>query len=652
MRRAFLLAVILLLATAGSASATPPVSNVHWGATTNELVLEPVAGDTITLTPGVTEMELTSIAGWQWDGGHALPTFMRTNDSVSPRNMHLANDFGSGTQSITITPVTGSGTTIRLVGSASAWPANLQIDAATGNTVSLSAGTPFDLGDHDLTFTGTGPTLLANITTTGGIDLPAGTQITGSRGLTGATVTTRSPTGTGALSVVGRWEARGAATGFTSITAGATRLNGSITATGPVTLSSLAVDTTGTAGVTAPMLHVEGPVTTQRVCGGAGPSLCSTGGGLFVTGGAWFDGTVDVDYLTVSGNARLGGDVTTSSYQQWHGDIGVYGPATLTLTGTSITTDQDIGTYLGPLGALVGASTFAHLVVDGSWSAGGAVTPTTSIIATGPTTASGTAPYSTFSPSTAGTQDYRNGLFIDAGRAATISGSTVTINGMPELDAVGGIRTKSCDSGPLTVIGELHFTAAVDCLSSLIASGPATIAANVSTTGSQTYLGATTIVLGSEPISLRSASTGTVQFPESVAASWSAATGAVAGYTAEIAPAGRTCSTTGALTCSFGAVDGASSHTFSVSTQRPTAASSTASAAPHHRVKRGSRTALTSLLAVPRVTGRRSWSERGACWIVGRVLVAPKRAATCTLVLRIRRAGKVAWSGQSLVDVR
>ena len=361
---------------------------------------------------------------------------------------------------------------------------------------------------------------------------------------------------------------------------------------------------------------------------------------------------MDVGYLSVSGNARLAGDVTTTGTQQWHGDIGVQSVSTLTLTGSSIATDQDIETYSGPLGTLAGGPTFMHLVVDGPWSVGGSVTPTTSITATGRTTAIGTVPYGTFSPTTSGAQDYRGGLVIASGRAAVLSGSTVTIAGMPEVDAVGGISAKSCDSGPLTVIGELRFTAAVDCLSSLIASGPATVAANVSTTGSQTYLGATTVALGGDPIRLRSTTTGAVQFPESVDASWPAATGTVTGYTAQIDPAGRSCTTTGALACTFGAVDAAASHTFSVTAQRPAAATSSSATNPHRHVKRGSRTPLSSLITAPKTKGRHVWSEQGDCSIRRRQLVAPQHAATCTVTLRIRRSGKVAWSGQAIVTVR
>jgi hypothetical protein len=69
-------------------------------------------------------------------------------------------------------------------------------------------------------------------------------------------------------------------------------------------------------------------------------------------------------------------------------------------------------------------------------------------------------------------------------------------------------------------------------------------------------------------------------------------------------------------------------------------------------VARGSRTTLTKLITPPAVRGKRTWSERGQCVIDDRMLVAPKRRATCTLTLKIQRGGAVTWTGRATIAVR
>ena len=227
----------------------------------------------------------------------------------------------------------------------------------------------------------------------------------------------------------------------------------------------------------------------------------------------------------------------------------------------------------------------------------------------------------------------------------------------------GGVHKTDCDTGPLTVIGALQLTGTVVCLDSLLVNGPATIAADVTTQRYQSYLDAATLSLGDGSLRLRAGVGQTVAFRGTpVVATWSAASGAdITGYTATIAPTGQACSTTGALTCSFGAVTEANDLTFSVATQRRP---STLSASPssslvekaattvRRTVSRGSRTTLTKLITPPAVNGKRTWSEQGQCAIDDRMLVAPKRRATCTLTLKIKRSGAVAWTGRAIVSVR
>jgi hypothetical protein len=332
-----------------------------------------------------------------------------------------------------------------------------------------------------------------------------------------------------------------------------------------------------------------------------------------------------------------------------------------------------IEAYAGPCGGAVitgcgiGSQSpparFSDLVVNGDWGVGGSVRPTSTLHVTGLTTALGTGADSTFAATTTGAQTYAGGLSIAASSAALLSGSSVTIAGMPEPVAAGGVQTTACDTGPLTIIGALQLTGAVVCLDSLIVNGPATIAADATTQRYQSYLESATLALGAGSLRLRAGVGQTVAFRGTpVVATWSAASGAdITGYTATIAPTGQACSTTGALSCSFGSVTEANDLTFSAAAQRRPSSSSaspsgsivdTTATTARRTVARGSRTTLTKLITPPAVRGKRTWSERGQCVIDDRMLVAPKRRATCTLTLKIQRGGAVTWTGRATIAVR
>jgi hypothetical protein len=444
---------------------------------------------------------------------------------------------------------------------------------------------------------------------------------------------------------------------------GAIVLNGArVTTYGFITLAAGYVQTTG------PVVGATGCFSVEIGCRAAAPSRLTIDGNL-ITEAPWSD----LAEVQVSGTARLGGDVATSGFQEWQDAVYVTASGTLTLSGSNIITPNGIESYAGPCGGAVisgcgiGSQSppaqFSDLVVNGDWGVGGSVRPTSTLHVTGLTTALGTGADSTFAPTTSGAQTYAGGLSIAASSAALLSGSSVTIAGMPEPVAVGGVQTTACDTGPLTIIGALQLTGAVDCLDSLIVNGPATIAADVTTQRYQSYLESATLALGTGALRLRAGVGQTVAFRGTpVVATWSAATGAdITGYTATIAPTGQACSTTGALSCSFGSVTEANTLTFSAAAQRRSSSSSaspsgsivdkTATTA-RRTVARGSRTTLTKLITPPAVRGKRTWSERGQCAIDDRMLVAPKRRATCTLTLKIQRGGAVTWTGRATIAVR
>jgi hypothetical protein len=447
-----------------------------------------------------------------------------------------------------------------------------------------------------------------------------------------------------------------------------------LSATGLIRLPAVQVRLDGPRVLTAGTVEVNGALTGTLDCLAVGPSICSASApsgltivGALRTGAAW-SGLGD---LEVTGAAELGGDVSATGYQIWNGSIRVDAPS-LTLAGAIVITLRDIGAYGSPCGASdvngcglevqSPAPVFADLRIEGDWEVGGSVTPRDTITVTGLTISAGEdVGYQIFSATTSGAQDYRGGLMIEFPRSAVLSGSTVTIAGMPVLRPAGASAAYACDSGPLTVIGSLRLTGPVECLASLIATGPATIAADVTTLDHQTYQGPVTVALGADPIRLRAGAGHVVGFrTASVAATWPAAAGEVAGYTASIAPSGQSCTTTGELACSFDSVPDAADLAFSVTARRPAATTPTAGArepaatAPtttRRTVARGTRTRLNRLITPPSMPGRRVWSERGPCRIRRGALIAPRVGGTCTVTLRVVRGGTTAWTGRSVVTV-
>ena len=470
-------------------------------------------------------------------------------------------------------------------------------------------------------------------------------------------------TAASSISLTGTTRAPSIFADVTAAPTGAIVLNGArVTTSGSITLAAGVVRTSG------PVVGTSGCFGVEIGCLASAPSRLTIVGSL-ITDAPWSD----LAEVQVSGTARLGGDVTTSGVQEWQDAVYVTASGTLTLSGSSIFTPKGIEAYAGPCGGAVitgcgiGSQSpparFSDLVVNGDWGVGGSVRPTSTLHVTGLTTALGTGADSTFAATTTGAQTYAGGLSIAASSAALLSGSSVTIAGMPEPVAAGGVQTTACDTGPLTIIGALQLTGAVDCLDSLTVNGPATIAADVTTQRYQSYLESATLALGAGSLRLRAGVGQTVAFRGTpVVATWSAASGAdITGYTATIAPTGQACSTTGALSCSFGSVTEANDLTFSAAAQRRPSSSSaspsgsivdTTATTARRTVARGSRTTLTKLITPPAVRGKRTWSERGQCVIDDRMLVAPKRRATCTLTLKIQRGGAVTWTGRATIAVR
>lgn len=445
---------------------------------------------------------------------------------------------------------------------------------------------------------------------------------------------------------------------------------------GTITMNGARIRNVGLITLTATRTIFTGAVVGVESCSGVDVSYCSIGPAtLEIDGALTADSSLtSLNQLTVTGDAVLDGDVSTAATQNWQGRVYVTKLGRITFTGAVVSTPLGIDQYGGPcdvsglsvcgLGPSIPAPSFTDLTVAGDWQTGGSLGAADSVTVTGLTTLVGTGLYAPFTPTTTGTQDYLGGLSILLGRSAILAGSTITIAGMPEQVAPGSLGAAACQTGPVTVLGSLRLTAAVACAGSILVNGATTIAADVATDGYQSYQGPVTIALGTGTVRLRAPAEQQVAFPDTtVAATWSAASGDVAGYSASIAPTGQSCTTTGALTCSFGAVPSGADLVFSATPLRPVAAAGapstsrgtgTAAAASTLRrtVARGSQTPLARLIEPPATRGRRVWAERGPCTIDDGRLIAPRRRASCTLTLQVRRNGKTAWSGRALIAVR
>jgi hypothetical protein len=311
----------------------------------------------------------------------------------------------------------------------------------------------------------------------------------------------------------------------------------------------------------------------------------------------------------------------------------------------------------------------SNLMVDGAFITKGTTYVPGDITLKGITSVLSGSPSTTASLHAGGTLDIAGGLSVLPTSSASLTGATTILAGMPPTNGVGSIdAADACEGGPVTVTGDLRVTAPIECVGSLTTVlGNVTLGADVTSDGYQLYTGPTNIALGAGSIRLRSASGALVNFPEGgVSASWSAAAGDVASYTATAQPSGVSCTwTSGPLTCALGAVPSASDMQFKVtSTPRPASTPPSAPTAAtdgplptghtsRRTVARGSRTPLTRLIVPPASRGKRTWSETGPCTIRSGRLVAPTRAGTCKIALRVAKYRTTpAWTGRATVTIK
>lgn len=159
----------------------------------------------------------------------------------------------------------------------------------------------------------------------------------------------------------------------------------------------------------------------------------------------------------------------------------------------------------------------------------------------------------------------------------------------------------------------------------------------------------TTVVAGSAPAA-PSVLAGTAS-KNSITLSWAPSPTPNVTYVVTSTPASAGCTTT-QTQCTVGGLEYGVNYVFSVRSQVESFASETSSdfvvrpgfTVRRTAVARRSRTALSSIVTTAS-PGKKTWRESGRCSIAAGRLVAPSRATTCTVVLRVARSGS--WPAMS-----
>ena len=495
------------------------------------------------------------------------------------------------------------------------------------------------------------------------------------------------------LTVNGPWRTDGVSLAHDIRANSTVAATGGLSASNLIALGDLAVTSPAypPLAITAPTIILQGSVHQQVGCADAEITGCSldAAGGPGATGaGLKLDGEVsalgpwsNMGTIEVTGETHLAADISDVSNLAFGDTAYLSGTATRSIQADNITAREGIEAEPNCVGGAVSNQAIcnagiasvpvrtSNLVVDGAFSTKGTTNMPGDITLKGITSVLSGSPSTTASLHAGGTLDIAGGLSVLPTSSASLTGATTILAGMPPTNGVGSIdAADACEGGPVTVTGDLRVTAPIECVGSLTTVlGNVTLGADVTSDSYQLYTGPTNIALGAGSIRLRSESGALVNFPEGgVSASWSAAAGDIASYTATAQPSGASCTwTSGPLTCALGAVPSASDMQFSVtSTPRPASTPSKAPTAAtdgplptgrtsRRTVARGSRTPLTRLIVPPASRGKRTWSETGPCTIRSGRLVAPRRASTCKIALRVAKYRTTpAWTGRATVTIK
>jgi autotransporter-associated beta strand protein len=206
---------------------------------------------------------------------------------------------------------------------------------------------------------------------------------------------------------------------------------------------------------------------------------------LTVDGNLDADGDVNLTSLSVTGTSSLNGDVTSSSTQDYTGNVTVDSDITLTTTDSQITftgTVNSEATEANDLTISVGTSEVEFDSAVGGGISLGAIGITGALDLDAAITSASSLSVSTTSNlgadvTTSGTQTY-TGAVTTAG-SRTLQGSTVQF-----ASTVTGTTAATDD---LTITGALDLDGAITDINDLYVSGTSDLGANITTTGTQEY---------------------------------------------------------------------------------------------------------------------------------------------------------------------
>ncbi|MBU3608919.1 glycine-rich domain-containing protein, partial [Polynucleobacter nymphae] len=259
-------------------------------------------------------------------------------------------------------------------------------------------------------------------------------------------------------------------------TSGVIYLQGDFTGSGSSTLNL-----TGATQISAARTLSATTVTTNSTL----TTVSSGAYALTITGNAVFGGAITaVTNLSVSGTSSIAANITTTGTQGYTGAVTLTGTgATRTLQGTTITTSSTI------------AGGANSLTITGNAVLNGAVTGVTNLSVSGTTSLGADI-------STSGTQTYTGAVTISGGdRVLTATNNAILFSSTINSDAALTPRSLTilAGSGNTTFSGAVGNTYA---LNSLRVDGTSTIAANITTAGTQNFVG--NVVISGTDVNLSS----------------------------------------------------------------------------------------------------------------------------------------------------
>ena len=382
-------------------------------------------------------------------------------------------------------------------------------------TLNVSSGAALTGTNRTIKFDGSG-----NITVNDPITTGSGVV---NKGGSGTLTLSAANTYTGATNITMGYVAISNATGLgttdgaTTVASGATlKISGGITVAEAITLNGVGRSSSGAIAFTANDNTYSGAITL-----GSTSTIVSTGGAQTISGAVNGGQALTI---TANGNLIVSGAVggstdlssysvttTNSSSQTFSANVETTGNQTYTAAGGIVTsgarTFDSSGGTVNFASALSGNN---NVTVTGNADIDGAITDIAVLSISGTSNIGADI-------TTSGTQTYTGAVTLSANVTLTSSGDVITFSNTVNSDgstrnltiATGGNSTEinfdgvvggSAAVGAITITGALDLNAPIISATSLSVSGVSNLGANVTTSGTQTYLAATTLSGGARTL--------------------------------------------------------------------------------------------------------------------------------------------------------